>query len=1668
MRDSSRGFFYCPNVVRVIILAFTILYSNVLAGSVTPGKDGLGGSLTGVINSYFQGVSAVAAGMRQIQIGSINPSGSQTAIRQGDLLLIVQMQGAIIELADADIYGDGIVGDPASGATQIESGQYEFVGVTNVNNQVITIHGAGVNRGLVNSYLTQDANVDLGQYRFQVVRVPQYSTATTTSLLTAAPWDGSSGGVLALDVAGQLTLSGTVSVTGLGFRGAGGRQVATTSGDFGEAIEYRINAGDGVDNDGGKGEGIAGTPRFINVASFLTDLSIEGYPEGSGGFGAPANAGGGGTNGTGGGGGANGGSGGRGGDNWSPTEVPLFKRHPRSESGFGGAAVVTDATRVFLGGGGGAGANRNLSGAHGGAGGGIVLIRAGSLTGTGAIRANGVKAPDLSASGNVGNVGGGGAGGTVIIVLPALSSLVGLTIEAQGGKGGSILGGDTVHAAGGGGGGGAVFLNGLGASVSVGGGTRGTSPAENQLNNGGTGQIPNSHLPARGTDGVVSTTVDVTSIPSLALVLPNIRVQVQALWSRVNLPGKARYKIRVENAVGAGTAQIQQVEGFNLTTGFALERVLPIVYGGSEFVASGPTELQNIGTSTQPILSAGAGITLFGGSWFELTFTVVLDGSVPVATFQRPMAVRFLDPQRFNANGTLLVSYDTASSTQDDIDTTLAANQAPIVRDDQASTLPSTSVVIDVLANDTDPDDSATIDVETVDFNPSVSGIQSILEIANVGQFSALASGQVLFVPVRSFAGVAAVSYTVSDVFQGVSNIAVIRVSVPNTAPIAVDDLASTQIETPVQLAVLLNDTDINGLETLKPDSLDLDPVTSGQQTRFEVIAKGIFEITSAGIVVFTPATGFSGIVSTQYTVTDSSGGISNAATITVNVSGVRNDPPVATDDDAITALDLETAIPVLLNDTDPNGQATLDPSSIDIDLSLPGVQALRIVSSGQFSTSATGLVLFKPNTGFTGRAEIQYTVADRLGLRSQPATIRVEVIRPIGTVVGRVFADLNGNGLLDLGELGLATISVKITDQNGNDQIVLTNARGEFSATVRSGNVTVDVLEVSGQLPSVPDPQVVVVPANTRGQARAIGLVTPRLSVRTQVDRPIVQVGSSTLVSAVVENTGEVVIQAVAVVLEPPSGFVFLQDSFLLNGLPVISTLLPDQKIRVLVPRLDPKQSVRISARVAATPVARVGVVTVTASGTAVTPSASLLVQTSGQSNGLSVEKLNQTTILLGRVYVDRDMNGQFDPTDVPLKGIRVRLLDGSYRITDDHGLYSFVGLYNGSVAVRLEGLNPSALLFPTQQDQLQPRTRLMRLNVGINNADFRVMPNSTQVLGELSQIPATLVGVSWREGRKDMVQIAVLDSGGRLVDSQNITLHVQIGESLETRLVALNKGQAQLEWQDLSASQIMVRLSSDAPFTPIILQRFDGQVFGIASLQIGLDRQGFSAGIGLQGIMTWQIDSDQKLTLAVNANLGWQANSFVLGGTVRQNSNPTDAALLLGDASNGSRDANSDDPFYLRYEWRQNYITYGRLSAGQQGGLSSYNALINGLRWQVFDQGLTIRGFATLQPVAKSSNLTTQQPFGFRGDGTSFYRLEYVPVLPESERVRVITRAKDNPKLIISEQELKRGLDYLITNSTGDIRLLKPLYPTDAHGNPVYLVVEYSSQSVITQPTP
>src|SRR5437868_7028464 len=72
---------------------------------ISPGKDGSPTTNTATVNTYYPGSGIVAAGSTTLTLGT--STGSTTPINKGDLVLIIQMQGADISATNTAAYGAG-------------------------------------------------------------------------------------------------------------------------------------------------------------------------------------------------------------------------------------------------------------------------------------------------------------------------------------------------------------------------------------------------------------------------------------------------------------------------------------------------------------------------------------------------------------------------------------------------------------------------------------------------------------------------------------------------------------------------------------------------------------------------------------------------------------------------------------------------------------------------------------------------------------------------------------------------------------------------------------------------------------------------------------------------------------------------------------------------------------------------------------------------------------------------------------------------------------------------------------------------------------------------------------------------------------------------------------------------------------------------------------------------------------------------------------------------------------------------------------------------------------------------------------------------------------------------------------------------------------------------
>ena len=436
------------------------------------GKDGAKtvSTTNNVVNEYTALTANAVAGSTTLTVtsSSLNTNSRFTApLAPGDLVMIIQMQGATL---NGTLNGTTALPlDSTWGQVNAYNncGNNEFAEVLAVpNGTTITLRCA-----LQKDYTASG--------RAQVVRVPRYTTLTINSpgVITCDTWNGTIGGVCAMEVQGNTVINagGSISATGRGFRG-------------GMLLENLTGYGIG---DFGSTQGTLGAEKGESVGGFQADYDPIGgrYCKG-----APGNGGGGGNaHNAGGGGGANGGNvlqwnghgnpdlsvasyatawnteypwkstttssgGGKGGYTFSSSNQNANTLGPttnaaspvtawggdyrRNSGGFGGRPMDYSTGRLFLGGGGGAGdQNDNIGGAGGNGGGLIYLMSYGTVSGGGQVVSNGNNgniatgpAP-ISGWGGKDAAGGGGGGGTII--LNSTGAVSGISAVANGGNGGN-------------------------------------------------------------------------------------------------------------------------------------------------------------------------------------------------------------------------------------------------------------------------------------------------------------------------------------------------------------------------------------------------------------------------------------------------------------------------------------------------------------------------------------------------------------------------------------------------------------------------------------------------------------------------------------------------------------------------------------------------------------------------------------------------------------------------------------------------------------------------------------------------------------------------------------------------------------------------------------------------------------------------------------------------------------------------------------------------------------------------------------------------------------------------------------------------------------------------------------------------------------------------------
>ncbi|HHF3133267.1 TPA: tandem-95 repeat protein, partial [Vibrio diabolicus] len=220
-------------------------------------------------------------------------------------------------------------------------------------------------------------------------------------------------------------------------------------------------------------------------------------------------------------------------------------------------------------------------------------------------------------------------------------------------------------------------------------------------------------------------------------------------------------------------------------------------------------------------------------------------------------------------NGSETLTFTATDLSGESVSQTVNFTVAPVadIVADSATVVEDTPTIIKVLGNDTFEGTDKVVSLG------ADKGPENGTVIVNN-------DGTITYTPDDNYVGKDTFTYVVTS--GGVSESTTVEVNVTpvNDAPVAKDDIATTQEDTAVTIDVLTNDNDVDG------DKLSIESASVPKE-------QGTVEVVD-GKLVFTPAENFNGDAEITYIVTD--GQLTDEAKVTVTVNPVNDAPTIKVD----------------------------------------------------------------------------------------------------------------------------------------------------------------------------------------------------------------------------------------------------------------------------------------------------------------------------------------------------------------------------------------------------------------------------------------------------------------------------------------------------------------------------------------------------------------------------------------------------------------------------------------------------------------------------------------------------------------------------------------------------------------------------------------------------
>ncbi len=685
--------------------------------------------------------------------------------------------------------------------------------------------------------------------------------------------------------------------------------------------------------------------------------------------------------------------------------------------------------------------------------------------------------------------------------------------------------------------------------------------------------------------------------------------------------------------------------------------------------------------------------------------------------------------------------------------------------------------------------------------------------------------------------------------------------------------------------------------------------------------------------------------------------------------------------------------------------------------------------------------------------------------------------------IIGRVFADANGNGAFDAGELGVADVRLYlpngqsiITDKNGMynvpavndgaivialDPTTLPDGFALADADTRDGRSWTRLLRTPlGGGGLLHQNFALRPPAKRADDKQSAGPSTPGAQAQTEATRNAAQLHAPQAQTSAVEPTHTSSSQQPNFVaaVESNDNVHSIKTSAPAGptanaNAPVSAPGAPDAPLAPGTYEVESKESFA--------PVA---------------PGAVLLVSPAAE------EVIGTTALNLeARVAEDWTVAVEVERTRVSDASIGETRVDHKNKTTT----YSFVGLNlrPGPNRLKITPVSPEGVAGQPVERVVYGRGPAVRLVVAADRKELQADGRD-----------ATLVRVrafdAWNHPAAD-APISLDVSAGRLLpilETRNVNgasgepLHVssrdvpnlngateQIAARSRQQFISLAGGEAVIKLiadnaagaAELHASAGTIEAQGEVRFTPELRPTL---LVGLAEMSVGRaapenELRGtnetvrshvelfYRGQVFGQNLLTFAYDSQRALNRTTGRDRLFQLD-------------PLERAYpLFGDTSTRYEDAQSNSKVYARLDRARSYAMFGDFDTEQSDlGLTGYGRRLTGVKVHVENE----RGDFIAVTGARPDTAFTRDVFAAGRLG--LIPLTHNDILPGSELVTLEVRDRRNPEVIISRETLIRSVDYNLDATTGVLFMLRPISAFDYALNLVQIVITYEHRATGT----